>query len=133
MKKTPLRDRSGNRRFLVMESPLPMYKCYINDPEVFTQEIKDQLLAEAIVLYKGGFNIFEWTKEEYEWWERSNEDNLTENDFLGQIGNFLEMQRPPSWYSMTLYEMQQYMDGYDFQKNRFASDDIWDNDFLVPC
>ena len=130
--KTPLRDRSGNRRFLVMESPLPMYKCYINDPEVFTQEIKDQLLAEAIVLYKGGFNIFEWTKEEYEWWERSNEDNLTENDFLGQIGNFLEMQRPPSWYSMTLYEMQQYMDGYDFQKNRFASDDIWDNDFLVP-
>ena len=73
--KTPLRDRTGNRRFLVLESPLKRNECYIKDEKLFSQEYKDQLIAEAVQIYKNGFSIFEWTNEELEWWERSNDEN----------------------------------------------------------
>ena len=120
--KTPLRDRSGNRRFLVLDIPLKQYECYIADTtHGFDQRYKDQLLAEAIHLYKTGYSIFDWTKEEYDWWENSNEDNLAENDFAGSISNYLTMKKPKSWYSMSEVEMLRYLDTYDFQLNKSNS------------
>lgn len=113
--KTPLRDRSGNRRFLVYESPLEQHECYIKDTSLFSQEYKDQLIAEAVHLYKNGYNIFEWTDEEYIWWEKSNEDNLAENDLLGGIENYLNMKRPDYWYSMSEDDMKMYHDSYNFE------------------
>jgi putative DNA primase/helicase len=114
--KTPLRDRTGNRRFLVLESPLNLHECYIKDTKKFSQTYKDQLIAEAIHLYKKGFEWLEWSEEELEWWERSNENNLAENDLIGAIENFLGMDRPHDWYSMSINEMFVYMDNYDFEK-----------------
>ena len=128
--KTPLRDRTGNRRFLVMESNNEQNECYIKDPALFTQEYKDQLIAEAIHLYKGGFDIFEWTDEELEWWERSNDDNLAENDLLGNVQSYLGMLRPRDWYSMAEFEMLSYIDGYDFEKGRHTNS-LYDKAFLV--
>ena len=116
--KQPLRDRSGNRRFLVMESPLKRNECYIKDKTIFTEEYKNQLIAEAVFLYKNGFDIFEWTDEEKDWWEKSNEDNLVENDLHGQVGSYLSMKKPAHWYSMSIFDMQQYMDNYDFDNNK---------------
>lgn len=113
----PLRDRTGNRRFLVMDSGLEQNECYIKDQTKFTQEYRDQLLAEAIELYNSGYDIFEWTEEQLSWWERSNESNLAENDFMGRISSYLEMKRPISWYSMSVEQMKYYMQKYDFDKN----------------
>src|SRR5690554_3172224 len=110
----PLRDRTGNRRFLVYESPLKEHECYIKDENLFSQYYKDQLIAEAVQLYKNGYDIFQWTSEEYEWWEKSNQDNLAENDLLGTIEAYLKMKRPDYWYSMSLPDMLEYYDGYDF-------------------
>ena len=121
---TPLRDRSGNRRFLVMDSNLKQHECYIKDETLFTQEYRDQLIAEAIHLYKTGYDIFNWDEEEMRWWDRSNEDNLAENDIIGAIGNYLDMQRPNTWYSMTLQDMQSYIETYDFQNNQ-SNSAIW--------
>lgn len=118
---TPLRDRTGNRRFLVLEAQNNQNECYIKDPKKFTQELRDQLLAEAIHLYKEGFDIFHWTDEELEWWERSNESNLAENDLLGSISSYLSMKRPKHWYSMSVEEMQDYMKSYDFDKGTSSS------------
>lgn len=118
---TPLRDRTGNRRFLVLESPLARNECYIKDETLFTQEYKNQLIAEAIHLYKNNYDIFHWTDEELEYWERSNEDNLAENDLLGAIQAYLTMRRPRTWYSMTIEEMTAYYDTYDFVNDRSNS------------
>jgi len=133
--KQPLRDRTGNRRFLIYESPLEQHECYIKDPDVtgnpskFTQYYKDQLIAEAIHLYKNKFNIFQWSKEELEWWERSNQDNLAENDLLGTIQSYLQMRRPRNWYSMSQDEMRQYVKEYDFQNDK-PIDELWKNALL---
>ncbi len=127
---TPLRDRTGNRRFLVMESGLSQNECYIKDEKKFTQEIRDQLLAEAIHLYKTGFDIFYWTDEELQWWERSNESNLAENDLLGNISSYITMKRPRTWYSMSIEEMVKYVDAYDFQNNTTTSA-VWGDQFLI--
>ena len=81
---------------------LEQNECYIKDQTKFTQEYRDQLLAEAIELYNSGYDIFEWTEEQLSWWERSNESNLAENDFIGRISSYLEMKRPKSWYSMSV-------------------------------
>lgn len=127
--KTPLRDRSGNRRFLVLESPLAYRECYIKDGSNFTQVYRDQILAEAIKYYKDGFDIFEWTDEENEWWERSNENNLAENDLLGAVSSYLEMKRPKNWYSMSELEMVDFVSHYDFQNNKTLSK-VWEGAFL---
>lgn len=127
---TPLRDRTGNRRFLVMDSQLEQNECYIKDEKLFTQEYRDQLIAEAIHLYKSGFDIFKWTEEELEWWEKSNEENLADNDLVGIISSYLEMLRPQNWYSMTLEQMQDYVRNYDFERNRPLGR-YWEIDKLV--
>ena len=125
----PLRDRTGNRRFLVMDSGLEQNECYIKDQTKFSQEYRDQLLAEAIELYNSGYDIFEWTEEQLSWWERSNESNLAENDFIGRISSYLEMKRPKSWYSMSVDQMKYYMQKYDFDKNE-NGDVMYDEDDL---
>src|SRR5690606_9516612 len=126
------RDRTGNRRFLVMDSQLEQNECYIKDEKLFTQEYRDQLIAEAIHLYKSGFDIFYWTEEELEWWEKSNEENLADNDLIGAISNYLEMLRPRNWYSMNLEQMQHYVRNYDFEKNKPLGK-YWEIDKLVTA
>lgn len=126
----PLRDRSGNRRFLVYESNLKRYECYINDDKKFTQEYRDQLLAEAIHLYKSGYQIFKWSEEEYNWWEKTNELNLTTNDFQGVIDSYLQIRRPARWYSMSEIEMSTYLSNYDFDRNKPSHEYL--TEVLVP-
>ena len=121
---TPLRDRTGNRRFLVLDSGLSQNECYIKDEKKFTQEIRDQLIAEAIHLYKSGFDIFQWSDEEMAWWEKSNESNLAENDLLGSISSYISMKRPTTWYSMSPEEMIKYMDSYDFDRG-LSLHEVW--------
>lgn len=128
---TPLRDRTGNRRFLVLESQLKQNQCLIKDQTKFTQEYRDQLIAEAIHLFKSGFDIFQWSDEEMRWWDRANESNLAENDFLGNISSYLTMKRPQSWYSMSVEEMVRYLDDYDFQNNKTNSP-LWGEMILNP-
>jgi len=115
---TPLRDRSGNRRFLVMESPLARNECYVKDETKFSQEYRDQLIAEAIQLYKEGYDVFQWTDEEMLWWERLNDANLSENDLIGTIQAYLTMRRPKTWYSMSVLEMNDYLEHYDFENDK---------------
>jgi putative DNA primase/helicase len=128
---SPLRDRTGNRRFLVMDSQLKQNECYIKDLTNFTQEYRDQLLAEAIHLYKNDYDIFEWSEQELEWWESSNTDNIAENDFLGRISSYMEMKRPRAWYSMSLDQMKYYMQKYDFVRNENCDVAYDDNDLEI--
>lgn len=129
---TPLRDRTGNRRFLVLESQNNQNECYVKDEKKFTEELRNQLLAEAIHLYKNNYDIFHWTDEELEWWERSNESNLAENDLLGSISSYLSMKRPKHWYSMSVEEMQDYMKNYDYEKDASSSPFWTPNDIEKP-
>lgn len=114
----PLRDRTGNRRFLVMESGNKRQECYIKDVSKFSNEYKDQLIAEAIYYYKQGFDPLEWTDEELEWWDKTNDVNLAENDYVGIIDNYLNMKKPKNWYSMSMEQMQDYMQNYDFDLDK---------------
>lgn len=114
---TPLRDRTGNRRFLVYEADLDQNECYIKDAAKFTQDYKDQLIAEAIYLYKEKFDIFEWTEEEMIFWDKTNEDNLATNDLMGSIESYIKMRRPKTWYSMSLGDMYEYTEKYDYEND----------------
>lgn len=127
----PLRDRTGNRRFMVIESPLKKQECYIKPGGEFTQYYKDQLIAEAIHLYKNGFDIFQWSDLELLYWERANEENLAENDFYGALSNYLNMERPKSWYSMQVEDMLFYLKNYNFDINK-CTDQIWKGASLEP-
>jgi len=129
---SPLRDRTGNRRFLVMESPLDMHQCFIKDMKKFTQAYRDQLIAEAIHLYETGYDIFAWTDEQLKWWEKSNQDNLVENDFSGRISSYLDMKRPKAWYSMSVDQMRFYMQKYDFDNNENGDVMYSDSDLETP-
>jgi hypothetical protein len=52
------------------------------------------------------------------YWDRSNEDNLSNNDLIGAVDSYLNMKRPPNWYSMPVGDMQAYFDAYDFQNDK---------------
>ena len=129
--RTPLRDRTGNRRFLVMDANLKQNECYIKDPTLFTQEYKDQLIAEAIHLYKEGFDIFNWTEEQMMYWDKSNEDNLATNDLLGSVESYINMRRPSNWYSMSLNAMQEYAEKYDYE-NETPNMSFYEPDDINP-
>ena len=129
--KTPLRDRTGNRRFIVYDSKLEQHECYINKEDLFSEEYRDQLLAEAIVLYKSGYNIFKWSEEELMWWEKSNEESTEENDLFGEIENYVNMKKPSAWYSMSEFEMKHYLGTYDFEHNE-QTNPIFDGIYLEP-
>ena len=50
--------------------------------------------------------------------------NLAENDFYGALSNYLNMERPKSWYSMQVEDMLFYLKNYNFDINK-CTDQIW--------
>lgn len=104
-----LRDRTGNRRFL----PVPVSD---NSPKKWsdlTDDIVDQLWAEAVHLYENGESLYlegEVAKDALAMQLAHTE----ENSYAGQIISFLEKPITEDWYTKSIAERRNHINGFDF-------------------
>lgn len=136
---TPLRDKTGNRRFYPVSSNLRKNECLIKDQSKFTTSYKNQLFAEALELsktYKFGIR----PDDMVEIWDKVSEEKLLKYAYEGQIIAYLDSYIPNNFYSMSIKDMVDYYNTYnwntgknymvsdeDIQKrNKVALKEIWD-------
>jgi len=106
-----LRDKTGNRRFWPVD-------CGAHEP---TKNIfkdlsieRDQIWAEAMVLYRSGEKLY-LEGQELEEAVRQQEEHSEESAKTGLILEYLDKLLPDDWYSLDMYERRQYIhQGDDF-------------------
>lgn len=106
-----LRDKTGNRRFLPVD-------CGVHEP---TKNIfkdlpieRDQIWAEAMVLYRSGEKLY-LEGQELEEAVRQQEEHSEESTKTGLILEYLDRLLPDDWYSLDMYERRHYIhQGDDF-------------------
>lgn len=101
---TFLRREAGNRRFLIVQ-------CSRYDIDAVTEEYVDQVWAEAVHLYRAGEPL--WLDEEQA--EQATEEReifTEENPLVGQIGAYLDMPVPATWYQMSSAARFTYRQNY---------------------
>lgn len=107
--KRPLRDRTGNRRFLPFYSNLPRNVSRLYDPKYWNEKIRNQCLAEALYYFDEGFNpMTKFTPEAMEIWEQLNEKATVENDSLPIVEMYVNNKFPVNYFAYNFYEMKKY-------------------------
>lgn len=105
--KKPLRDRTGNRRFLVFYSGLPKNTSRLYDKTFWNQDIRNQCLAEALYYFEEGFNPMSSFSDEAKYiWEELNEKATIENDSLPIIEMYVNNLFPTNFFSLSFEEMK---------------------------
>lgn len=105
----PLRDRTGNRRFLPFYSTLPRNTSRLYDPCYWTEDIRNQCLAEALYYYEEGFNPMSgFSKEANKLWDELNNKATTDNDSLPIVEMYVNNKFPKQYFSYTFYDMKKY-------------------------
>lgn len=105
----PLRDRTGNRRFLPFYSRLPRHKSRLYEPNYWNEEIRNQCFAEAIYYYDQGFNpMTKFTPQAVREWEELNEKATVENDSLPIVEMYLENKFPVNFFNYPYDQMKKY-------------------------
>lgn len=105
-----LRDKTGNRRTWPVDVGL-------EDPKknIFKdlEKEKDQIWAEAVVLYKAGEKLYLEGKE-LEEAIKQQEDHSEESSKTGLIMEYLDTLLPENWYELDMYERRNYINGGEF-------------------
>ena len=103
---TFLRRQEGNRRFL-------MVRCLERfDIDAMTQDVVDQLWAEAVELYKSGEQLY-LTDEEATLAQLERDPFLEEDSNAGVIENFLATKVPMDWWSKAPSARIQWIEDLD--------------------
>lgn len=102
-----LSDPSGNRRFWIIE--VDDSKRRFNVWKDLTQEVIDQIWAEAVHMFRKGENFMELSKETEQAMVQAQDDHTVENPFLGVVQEFIEMDIPADWYSKSIQEQISWM------------------------
>lgn len=103
----PLRDRTGNRRFLPFYSRLPKNTSRLYDKNYWTEDIRNQCLAEAMHYYEEGFNPMTAFSEEAKMvWDELNDKATVENDSLPIVEMYVNNKFPKNFYSLNFEEMK---------------------------
>ena len=105
-----LKDETGNRRFWPVE-----VKKEGRTKDVFKDlvEERDQIWAEAIVLWKDKKESIYLNDEEERLAKVEQEDHREVNEKEGIILNYLDTLLPSNWDSMDLYDRRSYLQGAD--------------------
>lgn len=101
-----LRDATGNRRFLPIDLNHGATKDVFKD---LTQEVVDQIWAEAKCLYMLGEPLF-LGKELEETAKEIQRDHTVVSDNEGIIERYLEMRVPKNWDSLSVYQQRSYFE-----------------------
>lgn len=102
-----LRDRTGNRRFWVVDTPnVPKKDLWTH---LCKQEV-DQVWAEAVALYRKGEALY--LSAELEAAARAVQETYEEeNPHVGMVALYLERKLPEQWRSMDLYARRMWLEG----------------------
>jgi len=105
----PLRDRTGNRRFLPFYSKLPKNTTRLYDKDYWTEEIRNQCLAEAMVYFEEGFNpmaAFNENDEAKRIWNELNDKATVENDTYPIVEMYVNNKFPTNFYNLDFETMK---------------------------
>lgn len=96
-----LRRQEGNRRFLIVHAEERV------DFDALTDDYVDQVWAEALHLYRAGEQL--WLDDDQSALAAAARDAFTEEDAMaGQIGEFLELDIPGNWESMSPLDRREF-------------------------
>jgi predicted P-loop ATPase len=105
----PLRDRTGNRRFLPFYAQLPKNTSRLYDANYWNEEIRNQCLAEAIVYFEQGFNpMSSFSDEAKRIWDELNEKATQENDSFPIVEMYINNEFPKGYFNMPILDMKKY-------------------------
>jgi predicted P-loop ATPase len=105
----PLRDRTGNRRFLPFYSRLPKNTSRLYDPKYWNEEIRNQCFAEALHYFEEGFNpMSSFSDEAKRIWDELNEKATIENDSLPIVEMYLNNKFPTNYFRLNFMDMKRY-------------------------
>ncbi len=105
----PLRDRTGNRRFLPFYTRLPRNQSRLYDDKWWNEEIRNQCFAEAIHYYEDGYNpMSKFSPEATKIWDELNEKATIENDSLPIVEMYLNNKFPINYFTYSFVDMRKY-------------------------
>lgn len=105
----PLRDRTGNRRFLPFYSKLERNVSRLYDHNYWNENIRNQCLAEAMSYYDDGFNPMSgFSTEAKRIWDELNEKATSENDSMPIVEMYLNNKFPVNYFNMPMMDMKKY-------------------------
>lgn len=126
---TFLRLQEGNRRFL-------MVRCGEWDIDAMTDEYVDQLWAEAVQMYRDGYQI--WLDDDEAALAKYQREPYTEEDSQGGIiAEYLERLVPENWWEMSKMSRVAYIQNFDSEFNpegtmtidRVCTHQLWEEAF----
>lgn len=105
----PLRDRTGNRRFLPFYARLPKNTSRLYDPNYWNEEIRNQCFAEALHYFYQGFNpMSSFSDEAKRIWDELNEKATIENDSLPIVEMYVNNKFPKDYFKMNFLDMKKF-------------------------
>lgn len=105
----PLRDRTGNRRFLPFYSRMPKNTSRLYDDKYWNEDIRNQCLAESLVYYEQGFNpMGSFSEEAKRIWDELNDKATVENDSLPIVEMYVNNLFPTNFYDLSFEDMKRY-------------------------
>jgi hypothetical protein len=103
----PLRDRTGNRRFLPFYSGLPKNTTRLYNEQYWNEDLRNQCLAEALYYFDSGFNpMSSFSEEAKQIWEELNDKATIENDSLPIVEMYVNNAFPINFYDLSFEEMK---------------------------
>lgn len=103
----PLRDRTGNRRFLPFYSRLPRNTSRLYNPQYWNEDIRNQCFAEALHYFEQGFNpMSSFSDEAKKIWDDLNEKATIENDSMPIVEMYINNKFPKSYFKMNFLDMK---------------------------
>lgn len=119
-----LRDKTGNRRFWVVDTP---HKPTRDMWDELTPDVVAQVWAEAVVYYKKGESLF--LSPSLEAAARAVQETYEEeNPKVGIVAQYLERLLPAGWATMDLYARRMFLEGSEagtVERSTVCTLEIW--------
>ena len=119
-----LRDKTGNRRFWVVDTPNKAPRDMWSE---LTSDVVAQVWAEAVAYYKKGESLF--LPPELEAAARAVQETYEEeNPKVGIVAQYLERLLPANWATMDLYARRMFLEGSEVgvvDRSTVCSLEIW--------
>ena len=119
--KTPLHDKTGNRRYWVVDTHAQS-ELELNVWDDLTDEVIDQMYAEAKYRLKHGEKLYLDDKGVADAALAVQADHAEEDAWVSMIENFLEMDLPSKWYEWGTDQRVKYLYGDQFHSVDYQED-----------
>lgn len=104
-----LRDATGNRRFLPVDVDPAKARLSVFDD--LTDEVRDQIWAEACVIEAAGEKLYLDTKELRRAAEAEQDRHFEQSPLTGDVERYLETPLPENWAELDLTDRRAYLHG----------------------